>query len=154
MRGWTWRQWGVGLVGAAVTALLIGVPTGVVPTDLYTRMTPVLWWNYPVLGLTAVLEGLLLATYVAPMRPVVNQGKKAFAGGLVSLFAVGCPVCNKLIVLLIGFGGALSYFAPVQPVLAVASLLLLAEALRRRLRALRECRAPSPRAESVASVES
>lgn len=154
MRGWTWRQWGVGLVGAAVTALLIGVPTGVVPTDLYTRMTPVLWWNYPVLGLTAVLEGLLLATYVAPTRPVVNEGKKAFAGGLVSLFAVGCPVCNKLIVLLIGFGGALSYFAPVQPVLAVASLLLLAEALRRRLRALRECRLPSPPTEAVAPVES
>lgn len=153
MRSWTCRQWGVALGGAAVTAFAIGVPTGVLPTDFYTRMTPVLWWNYPVLGLTAVLEGLLLATYIAPVRPVVNQGKKAFAGGLVSLFAVGCPVCNKLVVLAIGFGGALSYFAPFQPVLAVASLLLLAEALRRRLRALRECRTPSPRPETIAPVE-
>ncbi|MDA8368350.1 MAG: hypothetical protein M0026_00570 [Nocardiopsaceae bacterium] len=153
MRSWTRRQWGVALLGAALTVLLIGIPTGVVPTDLYSRMTPVLWWNYPVLAVTAVLEGLLLATYVAPIRPAANQGSKAFAGGLVSLFAVGCPVCNKLVVLAIGFGGALSYFAPVQPLLAVASLLLLGEALRRRLRALRECRLPSPRTDSVVPLK-
>src|SRR5690606_38075281 len=89
MRSWTRRQWGVALLGAALTVLLIGIPTGVVPTDLYSRMTPVLWWNYPVLAVTAVLEGLLLATYVAPIRPAANQGSKAFVGGLVSLFAVG-----------------------------------------------------------------
>jgi hypothetical protein len=151
MRSWTLRQWAVAVVGFTATVLVIGIPTGVVPTDFYTRMTPVQWWNYPALGLTALLEGLLLATYVAPVRPVAKEGKKAFAGGLFSLFAVGCPVCNKLVVLAIGFGGALSYFAPVQPVLAIASLVLLGEALRRRLRALRECRLPLQPAERIAS---
>jgi hypothetical protein len=49
---------------------------------------------------------------------------------------VGCPVCNKLVVLLLGAGGALSYFAPLQPVLGMVSLALLAYALCTRLRAL------------------
>lgn len=40
-----------------------------------------------------------------------------------------------------GLGGTvLSWFAPLQPVLAVAGLLLLAFALRSRLRAQRSCR--------------
>lgn len=40
-----------------VGAIVLGVPTGVIPTPLYTRMTPVLWWNYPVLAISAALLG-------------------------------------------------------------------------------------------------
>ena len=53
----------------------------------------------------------------------------ATVGGLVSFFAVGCPVCNKLVLLALGASGAVSWFAPVQPVLAVASVALMAWAL-------------------------
>jgi hypothetical protein len=41
-----------------------------------------------------------------------------------SLFAVGCPICNKPVVA-IGVRGALNYFAPVQPFLAAGSVALL-----------------------------
>ncbi|WP_245178539.1 hypothetical protein [Streptomyces montanisoli] len=65
--------------------------------------------------------------------------KRALGAGLLSAFAVGCPICNKLVVLAIGVSGALSYFAPVQPVLAVASVALLVHTLARRLRAAKVC---------------
>jgi hypothetical protein len=52
------------------------------------------------------------------------------------LFAVGCPICNKLVVAVLGAGGALSYFGPAQPVLGAASIVLLGAALALRLRAL------------------
>ncbi|GGC67284.1 hypothetical protein [Hoyosella rhizosphaerae] len=42
-----------------------------------------------------------------------------------ALFAVGCPVCNKLILLAIGTSGALSVWAPIQPILAVVAVLAL-----------------------------
>lgn len=142
MRGWGPGQWLAAGIGVVVTALIIGVPTGVVETPFYTRMTPVLWWNYPVWLITSVLSGLVVATYVAADRPRPTQQKKTLAGGLLSVFAVGCPVCNKLVVFALGASGALTYFAPIQPVLAAGSLLLLAEALRRRLRAQRVCPAP------------
>lgn len=36
------------------------------------------------------------------------------------MFAVGCPACNKIAVILLGTSGALNLWAPVQPVLGVA----------------------------------
>ncbi|MGW0200446.1 hypothetical protein [Nonomuraea sp. NPDC003201] len=145
MRTWTTRQWIVGLGGAIVTALFVGVPASIISTPFFTRMTPVPWWNYPVWILTAALTGLIVATYVTPVQPPPDQQKKTLVGGALSAFAVGCPICNKLVVMALGAGGALTYFAPLQPVLAVGSLLLLAEALRRRLRALRSCAVPTGR---------
>jgi hypothetical protein len=53
---------------------------------------------------------------------------------LLSFFAVGCPICNKVVVVALGTSGALSWFAPVQPYLGVVALGLLAWALRVRLR--------------------
>lgn len=34
--------------GFGTVIALGGIPTGIVPTSLYTRTTPILWWNYPV----------------------------------------------------------------------------------------------------------
>jgi len=130
---WPGRRWIAAALGAAAVAVLVGVPTGVVPTPFYTRMTPVLWWNYPVWAGTALLGGLLLATYVR--APVADAAPTASltGGGLLSAFAVGCPVCNKLVVALVGFSGAINLWAPIQPILGVASLALLGWAFWRRL---------------------
>ena len=135
----------VGAIAALGAALVIGVPTGIIHTSWYTRMTPVLWWNYPVWALSAVLTGMLVATYVRdPSAPVpVTEEGKTLLGGALSVFAVGCPICNKLVVMAIGVSGALTWFAPIQPVLAVGSLGLLGYALRARRRAAIECRLKS-----------
>lgn len=53
---------------------------------------------------------------------------------MLAWFAVGCPVCNKLAVLALGYSGAITWFAPVQPILAVGALILTATALTWRLR--------------------
>lgn len=150
MRTWPARRWVVAAAVTVIAAVVIGVPTGVVPTPLYTRMTPVLWWNYPVWLVSSVLEGLLVATYVRIGPADVAAGRaerprtaRALGAGLLSAFAVGCPICNKLVVLAIGVTGALSYFAPVQPLLAVASVALLTHALIRRLRTANVCEVSS-----------
>lgn len=132
----------VGVLAAVVVALLVGIPTGVIETPWYTRMTPVLWWNYPVWVLSSLLTGALAATYVrdASVPVPATEGGKTFTGTMLSLFAVGCPICNKLVVLALGVSGALTWFAPIQPLLAVASLGLLAYALWARRRAAVACR--------------
>lgn len=172
LRGWTRRQWLTVLVGGLATAVVIGVPTGVIPTPVFGRSMEVTWWSYPVLLFTSLLAGLLLATYVkveiavevtatarvedaAPgttHTPDVEVsaeqcGRLAVAGTALSYFAVGCPVCNKLVLLALGSSGAISWFAPIQPVLAVASIIFLLWALRARLRNSQSCAMPSVAAE-------
>ena len=134
----------VGLAAGLLVALTIGIPTGIIETPWYTRMTPVLWWNYPVWVVSSTLAGALVATYVdAPSEARETQGTKTIGGSLLSAFAVGCPICNKLVVMALGVNGALTWFAPAQPVLAAVSLGLLAYALRSRLRNLRACAVPA-----------
>ena len=61
---WSPRRWVVGAAAAAAFALVTGIPTDVVPTSLYRRMTPVTWWDYPMWAASAVLVGFIAATYV------------------------------------------------------------------------------------------
>jgi hypothetical protein len=99
--------------------------------------------------MTGVLGGLLFATYVrdtdAPERLAANDeldgaSKLGMAGTLIGFFAVGCPVCNKLVLLALGATGAVTWFAPVQPFLALASIVLMVVALRIRLANEVSCR--------------
>ncbi|MET9352617.1 hypothetical protein ABZY14_06275 [Streptomyces sp. NPDC006617] len=144
LRDWRSRQWIVAGAAAPATAVLVGAPTDVVPNPLFGRSVPVQWWNYPALAVTAVLAGIVLTTYVrrpssSPKPHAADGGRLGAIGGVLSFFAVGCPVCNKLVLVLLGASGALSYWAPLQPLLAVLSAGLLAEAALRRLSAETEC---------------
>jgi hypothetical protein len=148
MRSWHARRWLVALLASSTAALAIDIPTGVVATGLYTRMTPVLWWNYPVWAVSAVLAGLIAATYVRARGVTAaapDLSRRTLGATLLSTFAVGCPVCNKLVVALIGASGALGYWAPLQPILGVLSVAILASALVVRLRYAAACPVPSVR---------
>lgn len=57
-----------------------------------------------------------------------------YAGGLAAFLAIGCPVCNKVALVLLGTSGALTIWAPLQPLLGIASLALLGATLAWRLR--------------------
>ncbi len=150
---WPLRRWTTAAVAAVVVGLAVGLPTDVIPNPVFGRPVDVTWWSYPVLVVTAVLGGLLVATYVrmpdtpqaVGIAPPADEeldtpGKAGGLGGLLTFFAVGCPTCNKLAVVALGSTGALDWFAPAQPMLAVLSLVLLGWALRARLRGASVCR--------------
>ena len=146
LANWSTRQWATAAVAGLLVTLAVGIPTDVIPNPVFGRPVDVTWWSYPVLVVTAVLGGLLAATYVpTPAESggadeIDRPGKAGGLGGLLTFFAVGCPTCNKMVVIAIGTTGALDWFAPAQPILAVASIALLAWALRTRLRAATSCR--------------
>ncbi|QYJ14211.1 hypothetical protein Rxycam_00007 [Rubrobacter xylanophilus DSM 9941] len=153
MRGWGMRRYAIAAAAAGLWLVLSGVPTDIIDTPLFVRMTPVVWWDYPFWVAAAALAGLVAATY-APGPGTggsgVSQEKKVLGGGLLSVFAVGCPVCNKLVVLALGTSGAFAYFAPVQPLLGFLSIGLLAYALRARLAATRACAVAAPAVQNEA----
>ena len=135
----TMRSIAAGIAAAVLTGLVIGLPTAVIPNRFFTRMTPTRPQDYLFLTLSAFLIGLIAATYVAQAAMDVGTGREGrlTAGGLLAFLAVGCPICNKLVVLALGVSGALRFFAPVQPVLGVASVALLGVTAWARLRVLR-----------------
>jgi hypothetical protein len=138
MRYWHTRQWLTALGGAVVVALAVGLPTDVIPNPIFGRPVDVTWWSYPSLIITSILGGLLLGTYVSDQQ-LVTRERTGIAGGLLGFFAIGCPVCNKLVVIALGTSGALDWFAPTQPLLALVSMALLAVALRQRLHGATSC---------------
>jgi hypothetical protein len=143
LKGWTMVRWRFAAAMAAVSALAIGLPTDVISNPVFGRQgTPVEPWAMPVLAITAVLSGLLIATYFQHGDAVGTDdtggldrpSRFGSLGGLLSFFAVGWPICTKVVVIALGTSGALTWFAPVQPYLGVVALGLLAWALRVRLR--------------------
>jgi hypothetical protein len=149
LAAWPARRW---LVAAGATigyALLVAVPTDLVDTPLFGREVPPTWWAWPALLTSSSLAGLLTASYVAvPTATARSESADTGAdraapggwvGGVLTFFAVGCPVCNKLVLLALGSAGAMTWFEPVQPLLQLAAVGVLVWALGVRLRGERAC---------------
>lgn len=143
LRGWSARRWWVAAAGALGTVLVVGLPTVLIPNSVFGREVPPTWWAWPVLVVTAVLAGMVGATYVRGTTQTDRASTTGVVGGVLSYFAVGCPVCNKIALLALGYSGALQWFAPAQPFLAVLGVGLLAYALHRRLRGDVACAVPA-----------
>ena len=131
------------LAASLAYLLVLGVVTALIPNPLFERMTPVTVSNVVFWVVPALLIGPLVASYVVQAQPgACDVGNRTVAGGVLSFLAVGCPLCNKVVVLAIGASGALTYFEPIQPVLGVLSVGLLGYALWLRLQ--RPARSPRP----------
>jgi hypothetical protein len=143
LRLWPARRFGIAGLAALLSAVVTGVPTDLIDTPLFGRSIAVTTWAYPVWIATSLLAGLLVATELRPGRPLTG-------GGLLALFAVGCPVCNKPALLLLGSAGAVSWFAPLQPALGGLAIVVLAGALVHRLRLQSSCRVPREPASEAA----
>lgn len=136
------RYWLYAAACSVLVALAIGIPTDVIPNPWFTRMTPVRTSDLVLLPLTSITSGALLATYFGRSR---NDGlpKAGLGASGLGYLAVGCPVCNKAVVWLLGFSGALNTFGPLQPMIGGLAVLLAVVGIRLRFRALvRPCPLP------------
>lgn len=134
LKSWPRRRWIVALAVAVGTTLVIALGTAMIPNPIIVRSVPTTTWAWPALIVTAVLSGLLFATYVRTGdAPEEDVNKMGLLGGFLTFIAVGCPVCNKIALLALGYTGALQWFAPVQPFIGVFGIALLLYALDRRL---------------------
>jgi hypothetical protein len=120
---------------------VISIPTAVLENSVFGREIAVTSWSVPVIVITSILSGLLFATYVKNDSANTEDTslKIGTAGAFFSFLAVGCPVCNKIALVALGYSGAMNYFAPVQPFLAFAGVAILAYALIMRLNGEVKC---------------
>src|SRR5699024_10509167 len=139
-------------------AVVIGLATVLIPNPIFARDIPPVWWNYPVWILTSIFAGMLTVTYLKrpteqSPEPLTKHDKRTdrwgLSGTLLTWVAVGCPVCNQSALLAFGSAGLITWFAPIQPLLAVGALLLTGIALMWRLRGQILCVIPTPKRQQV-----
>jgi len=133
---------------AALSLVAYGLVAAIIPNPVFGRSVPPEAFAIVIWLVSAPLMGFLGATYSAApsaaTRPIqlITLGQATGAavvsadnsrasllgtiGGFGTFLAIGCPVCNKIVLLLLGASGAMSVWAPIQPVLGAVSLVLLA----------------------------
>lgn len=145
--------WPRAVLFAGIAAVLIAVPSDLIDTPIFGRPVAVRWIDYVILAVTSALIGLIFAIRLEPAEEassqelaltVDRQGTRTIWGGFVSFLAVGCPVCNQAVVALVGVSGALSWWAPVQPIIGLLAVGLLLYTLRKRLNTYRLAACPVP----------
>lgn len=141
LRTWSFRRWSAVIISTIVTGLVISIPTAVLANPIFGREIVVTSWSVPVVLITSLLSGMLFGTYVKNDSANVEDTsiKIGTAGAFISFLAVGCPVCNKIVLIALGYSGAIKYFAPVQPFLAFAGVAILFYALIKRLNGEVKC---------------
>lgn len=141
------RRIGVAVAAGLVTFLLLGLSTALIPNPVFGRSIDAPVWGFTALLITSVLSGITLATYIkTPYDADTDTGTRSFTvGGVLAFFAIGCPTCNKLVLIALGSSGAITWFAPVQPYLAVAGIGLLVWVTVTRLANDTSCRLPQAR---------
>ena len=138
-------------VWAAASLVAFGLVSAIIPNPVFGRQIPPEPFAIVVWLLSAPLMGLVVATYTvpapaSPARPLTPapvavadapERDGSILGTVASLgafLAIGCPVCNKIALVLLGTSGAMTFYAPLQPVIGAASLALLAGTLAWRMR--------------------
>ena len=128
------KGWIVAAIGAIAAILALGIPTAMIDNPFFIRMIPVRAEDYVIWIVSSILLGLVLGTFA--ISSVKGSGGKALGSGILTYLAVGCPICNKLVILFLGISGALAYFEPVQLYLGIGSVVLLGWTLLLRARSV------------------
>lgn len=125
--------WVRGIPIALIAGLLIAVPSALLDTPIFGRPIAPRPIDYVVLTVTAGLIGLILAIRPQTSEQSDRQERRTLWSGFASFLAVGCPVCNQAVVALVGTSGALSWWAPIQPMVGVGAVAALIWTLRHRV---------------------
>ncbi len=125
------------LHGIGIFLLLIGlfgIPTAIISTPWFSRMTPVTFVDYFFLIVTSGL----LAVYLALPAPAKHT--TATAGGVANFFAVSCPLCNKLLVFLLGASAVVQYIEPLRLWFGALGIMLAGIAVWGKINRCRTCK--------------
>jgi hypothetical protein len=122
----------IGSLAALILFVVLGMVSVLIKNPFFVRMTPIHFYDYLFLILTSMLSGAYIGLWhYAKNRENVNSkcDYAAGSGAIGGFFSFSCAICNKLLIWLIGLSGVVAYFMPIQPLLGVISVGLLAYAL-------------------------
>lgn len=119
----------MGMLTGVATFLILGVPTALLPTGIFTRMIAPSLLDYVFLVLISAMLGAFIGFYVRRKRNGGREDTAAAGGTLIGALAIICPICNALLVSVFGAAFLLAWFDPARMFLGIISVLVLAGAL-------------------------
>lgn len=128
----------IGLSASILLLLLFGITTALIPSSLFIRMIPATTMDYVFLVATSVLLGGYVGLLHYKKSGRAREDLAAAGGGIAGIFAFGCPICNALLVSLVGSSALLTYYEPVRPIVGAVGIGLLVGAVYLKLRC-RQC---------------
>jgi predicted ABC-type exoprotein transport system permease subunit len=124
------------LLSSASFLLLFGIPTSLIPNPLFMRMTQTNLLDYFLLISTSLLLGAYLGLYRQKKSHSSKACKASYAGGAAGFFGFACPICNKLLVMLLGLAGVVMYIEPVRYALGIIGIAEMTYAVAEESKAL------------------
>jgi len=111
---------------SALFFVFLGTPTALVPNPIiqYTRMIEATLLDYFFLATTSLLLGILISLKLY-FKSEKRVGARELAGGTAGFVAFSCPICNALLVALLGGTTIMAFIEPLRPLLGVVSVIIL-----------------------------
>ncbi|MGH8430410.1 MAG: hypothetical protein ACREUF_08410 [Solimonas sp.] len=117
-----------GLAVAAAMFVGLGTDAALWENPLFMRMTPTGGFEIALLLSQSALAGVYVGL------PQSRCGKRtAGAGAVIGFLGIACPVCNKILVLLLGSALLLEHYEPVRLYVALGGVALLGAAIALKL---------------------
>jgi len=63
LHSWSRKRWQIAIISALITGVVISLPTAIIENPVFGRDIAVTAWSIPVVVITAILSGMLFATY-------------------------------------------------------------------------------------------
>ncbi len=118
--------WRAGLLWGGGFLLVSGLISVLIPNTWFSRVTEIHWWDYYYLPVSAILVGVFVAQRALLRLRSPGCKLTAGAGGIAAFLGFSCPVCNKVLVLLLGLPGVLTWIEPYQAWIGAGGILALA----------------------------
>lgn len=120
-------------LGAGIgTFIVLGAVSDLIPNPVFLRMVPRTALDYLFLTLTSVLAGVYIWQRTSLKKESADYA--ATGGALGGFLAFGCPICNKVLLLLLGATTTMTVFNPLRPFIGALSVLMFAGVIYRQRR--------------------
>jgi len=119
-----------GIAWSILLFIIFGIVTVLIPNRYFIRMTSVTALDYAFLLLTSVLTGFYISLHSFQKKHNDLACDAAAAGGWLGGFlGFGCPICNKILVLVLGVAGVLTFIEPYRPLIGLTGVIFMGLAL-------------------------
>lgn len=117
-----------------------GIPTALIPTGFFVRMITVSILDYIFLGATSIMMAAYISFHFYRKAESRREGYAAAGGSIAGVFAFGCPVCNALLVSLLGTVTIFTFYEPLRPAIGIVGIAALSYALYIKIKQCDDCR--------------